>query len=32
MNDLKQRKRRMTLSHGKETIYIIKKNNIKTTW
>ena len=30
--DSKRRKRRLILSCGKETIYIIKRNNIKTLW
>ena len=29
INDSKQRKRRMVLSRSKETIYIIKRNNMK---
>ena len=31
INDSKQRKRRMTLSCSKKTVYIIKRNNIKTS-
>ena len=32
INKSKRRKRRMALSYSKKTIYIVKRNDIKTSW